>query len=191
MWKFPKLSEALIIHNYWNECLWLILVKDFYKFCQWSEPSPLKAKIASIHFSAGGQRSPKVGHFHLLVSVIQIASVIVRAFSKDRPARTFAWLLRGEHNALQWTERSVRKPTISWQIAGKEIFRRPRQDEFRSRGRTASQESFFSTHLHICFKRELFRLGSAIAALDKYFNYFSVRDKKAISISSTDLWRPS
>ena len=61
---------------------------------------------------------------------------------------------------------------------GKEIFCRQRQDKFRSRGRTASQESFFSTHLHICFKRELFRLGCATAALDKSFNYFSVQDKK-------------
>ena len=52
-------------------------------------------------------------------------------------------------------------------------------------GRTASQESFFSTHLHICFKRELFRLGCAIAALDKNFNYSSVKDKNIISVSST------
>ena len=136
MWKSYKLSEALII-SYWNECLRLIL-KVFYKFCQWSQPCGeirfWKHRSQASTFSGGGQRSPKVGHFHLLVSVIQIASVIVRAFSKDRPARTFAWLLRGEHNALQWTERSVRKPTISWQIAKKEIFCRQRQDKFRSRG---------------------------------------------------------
>ena len=149
---------------------------------KWAQPCGdirfWKHRSQASTFSAAGQRSPKVGHFHLLVSVIQIASVIVRAFSKDRPARTFAWLLHGEHNALQWTERSVRKPSISWQIGGKEIFCRQRQDKFRSRGRTASQESFFSTHLNICFKRELFRLGCATAALDKSFNYFSVKDKK-------------
>ena len=144
---------------------------------KWAQPLESTKRKHPL-FSAAGQRSPKVGHFHLLVSVIQIASVIVRAFSKDRPARTFAWLLRGEHNALQWTGRSVRKPTISWQIAGKEIFCRQRQDKFRSRRRTASQESFFSTHLHICFKRELFRLGCAIAALDKSSIIFQSRTKR-------------
>ena len=50
-------------------------------------------------------------------------------------------------NALQWSEWPLRKPSISWQIAGKEILCKHCQDKFRSR--SGSSNSFFSAHLHI------------------------------------------
>ena len=145
----------------------------------------MKAQIASIHLFWRWSKESKSGSFPpVSLCHSDCISHCTRFFQRSACPHFCVTFARGAQCVAM--NRAVgTKAKHQLTNVGKEIFCRQRQDKFRSRGRTASQESFFSTHLHICFKRELFRLGCAIAALDKNFNYSSVKDKNIISISST------
>ena len=133
----------------------------------------LKAQIASIHLFCCWSKESKSGSFPP-VSLCHSDCIrhCARFFQRSACPHFCVTFARGAQCvAMNRVVRTKAKHQLT--NCGERDLLQAVSRLIQIKGRTASQESFFSTHLHICFKQDLFRLGCAIAALDKSFNYFS------------------